>query len=408
MRRELTIDRLGSRGDGIANAEAGPVYVPFALPGERVAAEMEGERGRILEILQPSPDRRDPLCSHFGQCGGCAVQHLEWQHYLDWKRARIIEALSLEGIAFEPEPIRAFGAHTRRRAVFAAVKNGGTVTLGFRRALSRDLIELSECPVLLPRMEAAIPALRDCLAEILPPGEARIQVTACDNGFDINIDCGAARVRPITTTLGRAAEKLCILRITERDEPLMTIDTPKITIGGVEADLPPQAFLQASTEAEGAMAEIAIEAVGKAKKIADLYCGLGAFTFALGRKARVTAVEIDKTLLSALSVAAGRAKGRKPINTIVRNLAVEPLAPMELATYDAVLFDPPRAGALAQAKALAKSRVPIVVAVSCNPVSFVKDARALIDGGYTLKRLVPVDQFVFSSHVELVAVFTKK
>jgi len=408
VRRELRIDRLGSRGDGIAKTDDGPVYIPFALPGETVLADVEGERGLLIEILNASPDRQPPPCRHFGACGGCSVQHLAMQPYLDWKRNRITEALSLEGIACEPEPVRVFGPHTRRRAVFAAERSGRDVRLGFRRASSHDLIAIEECPVLLPSLETALPVIAEALREILPDGKARIQATMCDNGLDLNIENSGKKLGPITRELGRIVENYRIVRITDGDDPLLTIETPKITLCGAEVDLPPQAFLQACAEAEAAIAEIAIKAAGKAKKIADLFCGLGAFTFALAQKARVTAVEIDKTLLGALAIAARRAKGRKPITTLARNLALEPLSFMELNAFDAVLFDPPRAGALPQARALAKSRVPTVIAVSCNPATFAKDARALIDGGYRLKQITPIDQFVFSGHVELVAVFNKK
>ncbi|MBX2806889.1 MAG: class I SAM-dependent RNA methyltransferase [Hyphomicrobiales bacterium] len=408
MRRELVIDRLGGHGDGIAKADGQSVYVPFALPGETVLADVEGERGALIEILQTTAQRQAPICRHFGQCGGCSVQHLAMQPYLDWKRDRIIEGLSLEGISVEPEPTLFFGPHTRRRAVFTAEKAGRDVRLGFRRAASHELIAIEECPVLLPSLEASLPVIVEALRDIMPDGEARIQATMCDNGLDLNIDSPGKRLGPISPRLGHLAEQHRIIRITDRDEPMLTIATPRVTLDGVELDLPPQAFLQAGSDAEAAMARIAVKAAGKAKTIADLFSGLGAFTFALARKARVTAIEVDKGLLAALDVAARRAKGRKPVTTLARNLALEPLSFMELNAYDAVLFDPPRGGALPQARTLAKSRVPAVIAVSCNPVTFAKDARALCDGGYRLNKLTPIDQFVYSAHVELVAVFNKR
>ncbi|WP_088346099.1 MULTISPECIES: class I SAM-dependent RNA methyltransferase [Rhodomicrobium] len=408
MRRDLTIARLGHQGDGIADTESGPVYVPFTLPGERIAAEIDGNRGRLLEILQASPERIAPVCRHFGLCGGCALQHLEWRHYLDWKRQRVTEALRLEGIAFEPEPVRAFGPHTRRRATFTAIKSGGALALGYRRAQSHELVDIAECPILLPRLETALPGLRDFLRQLLPEGEARIVVTACDNGLDLLIEKTETKLRAFTPALGKAAEALGIARLVAGKDLLLRLATPQISFAGIPVELPPGAFLQASREAEAAMAEIAVGSIGKAKKVADLFCGLGAFTFALARKAAVTAVEHDRTMLAALDAATRRAQGIKPVKTLARDLMREPLSPPELNAFDAVLFDPPRAGALAQATALAKSRVPAVIAVSCNPASFAADARALIGGGFKLKRLVPIDQFVYSAHVELVAVFGRK
>jgi 23S rRNA (uracil1939-C5)-methyltransferase len=232
-------------------------------------------------------------------------------------------------------------------------------------------------------------------------------VTACDNGLDVTIDAARAGLRRMTPAIGQAAEASGIIRITLADDPVFSAAAPKVTIAGAAIELPPGAFLQASAEAEAAMAAIAAETVGKARKIADLYSGLGAFSFALARKAAVTAVELDRRLLAALAAGARSTQGLKPIRVLARDLAREPLSPTELNGFDAVLFDPPRAGAPAQARALAKSRVKTIVAVSCNPASFAKDARALIDGGYALERLVPVDQFVYSAHIEVVAAFSR-
>lgn len=408
MSRELIIARLGNQGDGIAETQTGLVYVPFTLPGERVAAEIDGNRGRLFEILQAAPDRIAPICRHFGICGGCAVQHLDWERYLQWKRQRIIDMLSMERIDAPVEPVRAFGPHLRRRAAFSALKSGKTLTLGFRRAESHEIADLEECPVLAPKIETALPGIREILAGLLPEGQARILVTACKNGLDLNIDADKGKLRTLTPEIGRKAQSLGIIRLTHGGDPILLAATPQVTFAGIEADLPPDAFLQASAEAETAMVEVAIEAIGKAKKVADLYSGLGAFTFALARKASVTAVELDRRLLSALDTAQRHAQGLKPIKTLARDLAREPLSPIELNAFDAVLFDPPRAGALPQAKALARSKVKTIVAASCNPVSFVKDACMLIDGGYVLKSVTPIDQFVFTPHIELIAVFSRQ
>jgi 23S rRNA (uracil1939-C5)-methyltransferase len=408
MNRELTIARLGNQGDGIAETEDGLIYVPFALPGERITAEIDGNRGALIEILEAAPDRVTPICRHFGICGGCAVQHLDLAIYLQWKRQRITDALSMERIDAPVDPVRGFGPHTRRRATFSALRSGKTLTLGFRRADSHEIADLEECPVLTPQIEAVLPGIRDLLLGILPQGEARILITACNNGLDLNIDADKGKLRPLTPDIGRKAEALGIIRMTHGDDPLLLAATPQVRFADAAVDLPPGAFLQASADAEAAMAEIAIGAIGKAKKVADLYCGLGAFTFALARKSAVTAVELDRRLLASLDAAARRAQGFKPIKTLARNLAREPLSPIELNAFDAVLFDPPRAGALAQARALTKSKVQKVVAVSCNPVSFAKDARTLIDGGFQLTKLTPIDQFVFTPHVEIIAGFSRR
>jgi 23S rRNA (uracil1939-C5)-methyltransferase len=408
MRSELTISRLGAQGDGIAETAEGPVYVPFTLSGDRVTADVEKGRGTAVEFLARSPQRATPICRHFGVCGGCSLQHLETAAYLEWKRQRVTDALSAAGIEAPIEPVLAFGAHTRRRAAFAAIKSASGLAFGYRRAQSHDVIDLQECPLLLPGFEAALPALRSLADALLPSGEARITVTACDNGLDVDIEKTSGNLRPFTPARGAAAEAARIIRLTAAGDPLFTTAVPRINLAGVEVELPPGAFLQASAEAEAAMTNIAMDALGKARKAADLFCGLGTFSFAMARRASVNAVESDRRLLAALGAASRRAQRLKPIRALARDLMREPLSPAELNAFDAVLFDPPRAGALAQANALAKSRVPTVIAMSCNPASFARDARILIDGGYTLRRVVPIDQFVFSAHVELAAIFTRK
>lgn len=410
MRLELIIARLGAQGDGVADTPEGPIYVPFTLPGERVVADIESGRRQLVEVLEPSPLRQAPLCKHFGACGGCALQHLGVEAYREWKRQRVVETLAQERIEAEVEPVLNAGTDVgvRRRAALSAVKAGGKLTLGFRRAHSHDLIDIEECPVLLPRLAASLPALRELLARLLPAGEARILLTAADNGLDVVIESDAGKLSQFTPALAGLVDALGIIRIAHGGDLVFSAAQPKITLAGVPVDLPPGAFLQASAEAENAIATLAVTAIGKARSVADLFCGAGTFTFALARKAAVTAVESDRTLLAALENAARRASGLRPVKTLRRDLMREPLSPLELNAFDAVLFDPPRAGAYAQAKTLAASRVPKVVAVSCNPATFARDARVLLDGGFSLERVVPADQFVFSAHVELVAVFARQ
>ena len=273
---------------------------------------------------------------------------------------------------------------------------------------------LAECPVLVPRLVATLSGLRELLARLLPAGETRVSLTAVNNGLDVALEPASTRAKfaKFTPAMGENAEALGIARITAKSAGvggglIFSIAQPQVTMAGVPVDLPPGAFLQAVTEAEDTIAALAVEAIGKARAVADLFCGLGTFTFALARRASVTAVENDHSSLAALETAARRAQGLKPIKTLRRDLMREPLSPVELAVFGAVLFDPPRAGALAQTKMLARSKVPVVMAVSCNPTTFARDARVLIDGGYTLGRVMPVDQFVFSPHVEVAATFAR-
>jgi 23S rRNA (uracil1939-C5)-methyltransferase len=408
MRLETEIARLGSQGDGIAETEAGPVYIPFTLPGETVAAEVDGERGALLQVLQPSPDRVVPICRHFGACGGCALQHLEAAKYREWKRSRVVDALAQQRIDAEVDPILAFPPHTRRRATFTAVRSGREMLFGFRRALSHDVIDISESPIMAPPIENALPALRRLCAALIPQGEARVLVTACDNGLDVLIEPEGKHRPVLSTAIAAAAQEAGIIRLAFGHDMLVSTGPARVTLSGVAVDLPPGAFLQAVPQAEQAMAQLVAAGVGKARKVADLFCGLGTFTFALAAKAAVTAAEADAALLAALAAGARQASGLKPIAPLRRDLMREPLSCQELKAFHAVVFDPPRAGAVAQAEALARSNVARIVAVSCNPATFARDARALLDGGYRLTQVRPLDQFVFSPHVEVVATFIRK
>lgn len=408
MRIEARIARLGVQGDGVAETETGPVYIPFTLPGERVTADIQGERGAAVDIAETSSERIAPICQHFGACGGCALQHLAPAPYREWKRQRVTEALLREGVAADVAPVFTVPPASRRRAAFTAVRSGRETRLGFRRALSHEVIDIAECPILAPAITQALPALRTLVGALVQPGEARVLVTACESGLDVLMEPEGRQARPaLSPALAVLAREAGVARLAWGPGILFSVAPARVALSGVGVDIPPGAFLQAVAEAEAAMARLVVEGVGKARKVADLFCGLGTFTFALARKAAVTAAESDSALLDALAAANRGTSGLKPITPLRRDLMREPLSWQELGAFDAVVFDPPRAGALAQTKALAKSKVARVVAVSCNPVSFARDARALIDGGYRLEGVTPVDQFVFSPHVEVVARFSR-
>lgn len=288
------------------------------------------------------------------------------------------------------------------------MKSGDGLILGFRQASRHEIVDLHQCPIILPELERLLPELKQLVAKLMMDGDARISLTRCENGIDMQLHPSKGRLKHFTPTHAEMAKRLGIIRLMDGQETIYSLAAPKIDFGGVEINLPAGAFLQASHEAESMIAELAMNFFGKARKIADLFCGLGAFTFPLARKAHVTAAEQDRTLLSALETAARHAQGLKPINTLARDLMREPLSPQELKPFDGVLFDPPRAGAKAQAANLARSRIAKVVAVSCNPVTFARDARLLMDGGFSMMRVVPIDQFIYSPHTELVAMFQPK
>ena len=357
----------------------------------------------MIELLEASPDRIAPICPHFGVCGGCALQHLESHVYLDWKRAQVVAALKSRGLEAEVEPVRSVPLGSRRRAALVLGREKAGLALGYRRARSHDLIDVAVCPVLSPRIVERLPKLKQALAPLLGgKREAKVGVTDTENGLDIVIE----GVRPTPATLGAFAGKaasLGLARLTADGESMAPGDPPEIDLSGARVRLPPGAFLQASGAAEAVLVGLVREGVGCAKRLADLFAGLGTFTFALARDAAVDAFEADEAALHALEDAARKTLKLKPVRTHSRDLFRAPLSAKELQAYDAVVFDPPRAGASAQAQELAKSQVPKLVAVSCNPGTLARDLRLLVDGGYRIVRIVPVDQFLFSPHIEVVA-----
>lgn len=404
MALEVRIERLGAQGDGVAEGPDGPIFVPFVLPGEKVRIEPSGAgRAYPIEVLERSRHRTEPDCPHFGACGGCALQHLGTGPYLAWKRGLVVAALKARGLEAEVEPVREVPRGSRRRAALALGREDGKVILGYRRVRSHELIEVGVCPVLSPRIVSALPALKRALAPLLGgKSEARVSLTETEGGLDIVLE----GVKPGSAALGTfaaKASKLGIARLSVGGDSIGPVVAPKVDLSGVKVKLPPGAFLQASREAEAVLSELVREGAAGAKHIADLFAGLGTFTFALAKEAAVDAYEADAAALAALSEAARKTPKLKPVRTFVRDLFRTPLSARELKVYDAVVLDPPRAGASAQARELAKSEVPKLVAVSCNPGTLARDLRLLVDGGYRITRMVPVDQFLFSPHIEVVA-----
>jgi 23S rRNA (uracil1939-C5)-methyltransferase len=407
-RSELDIVRVGAQGDGVAETEAGPVYVPFTLQGERVTADVEGDQGRLLEVLRPSAVRVSPPCRHFGTCGGCALQHMQRAAYDDWKRQQVIIAFSQRGI---DAPVGALiaCAGQRRRASFSARRAMAGVMLGFHAAGTHDLVDLEECVVLHPAIVEVLPGLRALLSPMVSRrNEPRVIVTWTQSGLDVALSDLSGPLTPeMRAHIASAARAARIVRVSVDGDPAFESLVPFLKLGRAEVSPAPGAFLQAVAEAEGAMGDFILAALGKVKTVADLFCGIGAFTFLLAEHAKVFAVDSDKTAIAALSAAFKKATGLKPIDAIARDLFREPLSGTELNSYDAIVFDPPRAGAEAQAKMIARSKVKTVVAVSCNPATLARDARILMDGGYKLEAVTPVDQFLYSPHIEAVAVFRR-
>lgn len=414
----VTIARIGAQGDGVADRPGGPVFVPGALPGETWDVA-----GDFAEQRSSSPERVIPPCRHFGACGGCAAQHMSDALYASWKEEVVGEAFRHRGLDVEVAPLVRVPVRSRRRAVLGAVLDGRGVLLGFRAEGEHRLVDLTECLVLDPAIVAAFEALR-ALSRLLLTHEpkavsrskarrkeqrtARITVTRLDAGLDVSIDaaCGVLPAE-LAAALAAIADNARLVRLSVDGDAVFLRGRPVLTVGGVATEPPPSVFLQAVAQAEDKLRELVLAGVGKAKRVADLYCGIGTFTFPLARRAEVLALDGDAKAITALNHAAKQAQGLRKIEARVRDLGREPLSRTELAAFDAVVLDPPRAGASDQAAALARAKVPVVVAVSCNPATLARDARILVDGGYELDRVTPVDQFVFTPHIESVAVFRR-
>ena len=405
----IDIVRLGAQGDGVADGPSGPIFVPYALPGERVQADVRGERGRLIAVVEASPDRIAPVCRHFTHCGGCAVQHLRAPAYLAWKREMVIAAFAARGIEVPVGNVATVGAGARRRASFSARRTGRGVTLGFHEAKGVEIVDLQECPVTASAIVRALPGLRRLVEPLMSrraPG--RVVVTLAANGLDVAIEDVPGDPSPdVREFLAREATALKLARLTLSGDILYQATIPAVRFGTANVVLPPRSFLQAAPAAEAEMTRLVTAAVGEAKRVVDLFCGMGTFTFPLAQRASVLAVDGDKVAIAALDNAAKRTPGLKPIETKLRDLFREPLSVKELQPFEAAVFDPPRAGAATQAAALAASGIKTVAAVSCNPATLARDARILIDGGFKLERVTPIDQFLYSPHIEAVAVLRR-
>lgn len=409
LNAHLTIERLGVRGEGVARTERGLVFVPYALAGEKVLAEVDGERGKLVDVLEASPDRIAPFCKYYGECGGCAVQALRSGPYLDWKRSLLADALTNAHIEADVRPtVDAHGAG-RRRVVFHARFGHGAPQVGFMRARAHEIVDIDVCPLLAPSLAGAPVAARAialALAGLDKPAD--IAITATDSGLDIDLrGPGALEFGP-TQKLIAVATAHDLARISNHGVIVIERRQPRLKVGRADLILPPGAFLQATAAGEGALADLVRAAIRGEKKIADLFAGVGTFALRLADNTEIHAVEQDAIALAALSRAAKNTPGLKRVTTETRDLFRRPLSRSELAAFDCVVFDPPRAGAEAQAKELAASAVPLVVAVSCNAQTFARDAKILVEGGYALERVTPVDQFRHSAHVEIVAAFRRE
>lgn len=399
MHKTDIILRLAARGDGVT---ADGRYITRAVPGDHV-----DEAGTVI----PGPNHQQSACRHFGTCGGCQLQHVPDRLIAEFATARILHPLERAGIVPEQlMPVHISPPGSRRRAALRATRTKGQVRLGFNAEGAHSLVDIAECPVLRPELFALVGPLRKILAPHLAERSAiGITMTLTDQGVDLLLANLQANTLPVIEGLTDFARTMGLARLSLEGpmgvETLVASADPSVTMGGVTVTLPPAAFLQATQDGEAALVGAVTDISRGATCIADLFAGSGTFALPLSQAADVTAADAAGPAIRALAEAARRA-GRK-LETQHRDLFRKPLCADELSKFDAIVIDPPRAGAVAQTEELAKSAVPIIAAVSCNPATFARDAERLVAGGYKLHRLWPVAQFRWSTHIELVAEFRR-
>lgn len=398
MSDDSTIVRVAARGDGVT---ADGRHAPLAAPGDTLRAD---------GTLQPGPRHQTPPCRHFPECGGCQLQHLDDRAYAEFLTARIAGALMQQRVEAEIRAPALSPPRTRCRAALHAERRGRQVHLGFTEQSSHRLIDLQQCEVLDPRLFALLQPLRGLLAAHLPASRrVNVHLALTDQGPDVLVDGLVTDSLSAVEAITAFARRHRLARLSVDDglgpEPRWEPEPVTVTFGGVSVPFPPASFLQATPEGEAALVAAVREAIGGAKTVADLFAGLGTFALAMDPGVKVYAGEGAREAILALKAAAGRAQ--RQVFAEHRDLFRRPLVPRELDLFDAVILDPPRAGAKEQAEQLAASKAPVIAYVSCNPNTFARDAKTLIEGGYRLDWVLPVGQFRWSTHAELAARFSR-
>ena len=403
---ELSIDRLGHHGDGIAE---GPVYVPRTLPGEVVEGDIVGGRVCAPRILKSSPNRVSAPCRHYASCGGCALQHANDDFVKAWKRSVVDTALSAHGLSAPIRRTHVSPPGSRRRATFTGRRTKKGALAGFHAPASELICAVPGCRILRPALLASIPTLEKfCRIGASRKGEIRFVVTETDNGLDVAAFGGKTLDADLRQAIAETAADEDVSRVSWNEEPIAQLRTPILSIGSALVPIPPGAFLQATAEGESALLASTQEAVGDADRVADLFAGCGTFSLPLAVYADVAAVEGQAEMLAALEAGWKHSNGLRNVATEARDLFQRPMLADELDRFDAVVVDPPRAGAEAQAREIAKAKPDRVAMVSCNPATFARDAAILTNAGYKLEWIDLVDQFRWSTHIEVAAKFSLK
>jgi len=398
----------------MGEGENGPVFVPFTLAGESVTIERDGNRGHLVAIENESAERVTPACRHFGTCGGCALQMLSLDGNRALKKRFVVDALQQHCPDIPTDNIidETIGAEPgeRRRAILTARKIQGGVELGYHARQSKRIIDIEECPVLVPEIARRLDALREIVAKLRSRKQpARLTVLASETGLDVDIaDVWPVEPGPrLQADLVAICRRAGIARLTIAGELAVKLADPLLTVAGIAVKPQPAAFAQAAATAAGVMSDLVCNHLASSKSVADLFCGFGTFALALAPTCRVHAVEMDSDALAALSESVRHASGLKAVSMERRDLSRFPLSARELDRFDAAVFDPPRAGARAQAEEMAASKIRRIAAISCNPATFARDCAILTGGRFVLERVVPVDQFVYSAETEIVGLFAR-
>lgn len=405
----VTIARLGAKADGIAETASGPIFVPFALPGETVTVEREGARAHLASVDIPSPERETPFCPYFGECGGCATQHMRHDFYRAWKQGTLAHALQQARLDTPLEPMIDAHGEGRRRLTLHVRFTDRDMHVGYMAARSHHVVDIAYCPIAVPALQRQAPAVARAIGRQLGAGRKPldVQVTEVETGLDVDVrGHGPLNPKDRQRMIDLAAD-LDLARLSIHGDVVVERRTPALTVAHSSVALPAGSFLQATRLGEESIAGIVLDACKSAKRVADLFAGCGPFALRLAQRAAVHAVESDKAAVTALERAARATPGLRAVTTEIRDLFRRPLLTPELNIFDAVVMDPPRAGAEAQAQQIAQSKVPLVVSVSCDAGTFARDTAILQNAGFRLEKVFCVDQFSFSPHVEIVGILRR-
>ncbi|WP_019219770.1 class I SAM-dependent RNA methyltransferase [Bartonella florencae] len=409
MNDNVIIDHIGVNGYGVIKTLHDFVYVPFTLPGECAEIAVHGKYAKLVALKKKSPERIDALCQHFGECGGCTLQHWHIDSYHKWKRQLVVDALKEYKLDLAVSPLIGSTPYSRRRITLTASMTPQGQKVGFNRHLSHEIVSLKECPVSCSQILSKLGDIRKLCAHLSNHAKRfHITITYVANGLDVALSGYIIRHESLRQKMVHTALACGITRLSVEDEVLVEREKPLIYFGDVCVEFPAGGFLQATSEAENMMGNIILTHLKKAKNVLDLFSGVGTFALRMAKKMNVHAVENDEKALKNLSSAARFARDLKTVTCEKRDLFRRPLSVRELERFESVVFDPPRAGAEEQVRELAKATIPRIVAISCNPLTFARDLSLLIAGGYTVEKVIPIDQFLWTPHVEVVALLSKR